>query len=362
MNRQTELQQMLAEEAADWLDRLQVEPVAESERDEFAGRLTSSPEFVGTFLQTSALHTQVSQLLKSEPDWLEPLMSDTRDQLAAGQRQVVSLDSLRSAAAAKKPRRHVGWRPFAIAATLVITLLATLVATNTLRVPGWQTTENIRQFATAFGEQRSVVLDDGSLITLNTNSVVNVQMDRNLRRVDVVRGEVLFDVIKDSNRPFQVNGKTAAVEVLGTRFNFYQKTDQTIVTVTEGKVAVGAVQNPGGSRTSPMRTELSAGQQVSINRGNMTMQPVAADLQRATAWLQRRLVFNQDTLQTVVSEFNRYNRDRLIITSRELQKRRMTGVFNANDTEGFLALLTSIASVYVETAPDGARYIYQKAE
>ena len=60
------------------------------------------------------------------------------------------------------------------------------------------------EYNTAVGEQRTVVLADGSSVVLNTDSLLRVAFSRNLRRVELVRGEALFSVSHDPSRPFAV--------------------------------------------------------------------------------------------------------------------------------------------------------------
>src|SRR3546814_11809300 len=72
--------------------------------------------------------------------------------------------------------------------------------------------------ATATGEILRVPLRDGSAVTLNSNSEIDVDFDEGIRHVRLLRGEALFDVAKDSSRPFVVEADSPRVTAVGTSF------------------------------------------------------------------------------------------------------------------------------------------------
>ena len=92
-------------------------------------------------------------------------------------------------------------------------------------------------YSTAKGENRTVLLDDGSVVYLNTRTTLSWQFDEDIRRVDLVEGEALFDVTPEVYRPFVVHAGAGVVRVLGTRFNVHRKNgSDVVVTVLEGRV------------------------------------------------------------------------------------------------------------------------------
>jgi len=120
--------------------------------------------------------------------------------------------------------------------------------------------------------------------------------------------------------------------------------DATLVTVVEGRVAVGL---------SPMLqgrsfVQLVAGQQVSVTEGAWPASPVAVDAQRSTLWLHRQITFDRQPLERVASEFNRYTSKPIEIATPELRNLEISGVFTTGDTEAFIAFLRSLEGVRVE--------------
>ena len=212
-----------------------------------------------------------------------------------------------------------------------------------------------QRLETAVGEQRSVLLADGSLVTLNTSSSLEIRIAKDRRTVRLLAGEALFKVAHDSARPFEVAAGNATVRAIGTQFDVDRRTTSTTVTVVEGRVAVftanDRTQSGGGAAKQP----LEAGEQLTlVPHGERR---VRTDVATAIAWTQRKLVFEHRQLGDVANEFNRYNRQVIDIQSAELRKQEVTGVFQANDPGSFLAFLSRIPGVRVQQSADHSRFV-----
>jgi len=126
------------------------------------------------------------------------------------------------------------------------------------------------------------------------------------------------------------------------------------VTVVEGRVAVRPVlmsTRPiaDSDRGQPLQfVELSAGQQITMSKGDWPTSPVTVDAQRATAWLHRQIIFEREPLERVASEFNRYTPQPIAIVTPKLRHLEITGVFSTDDSEEFLAFLRSLDGVRVD--------------
>jgi len=377
MNDKTLVSQEVAEDAAEWFARLETERPSEKIRHEFVRWLTRSPVHVEEFLRVSALHRALSRELKAEPGWLADVLAEASS----------PADNVVRMADHEPPppteRRTAPWhrRAFWAAAAMVVLAvgIGTLVGIKNLVPAG----DGGELFATQIGEQRRVVLPDGSGVRLNTDTEILVTMSEELRQVTLVRGEAIFDVEKDPDRPFKVVSDTVLAEAIGTRFNVYRQQKQTVVTVLEGRVAVssmaaappppqeinladdGGPEEPtaSGDRPTPdvgsAPVELDAGHAVAVTKDGTVAQPAPVDLERATSWTRRRMVFDADTLDTVVTEFNRYNREPIVIADAALVDRRITGVFNIDDPAAFLALLTDLDDIRIEQGADGSREIHR---
>ncbi|MBI5689053.1 MAG: FecR domain-containing protein [Verrucomicrobia bacterium] len=249
-----------------------------------------------------------------------------------------------------RPRRR---RPFGIrwalagaAAALAVAGLAVLAPR-----PARPVTE------TEVGAFRRFDLPDGSVAQLNTDSALEVAFAPAERRVRVVRGEVFFAVAKDPSRPFLVEAGPVTVRAVGTAFNVRHRADAVEVLVTEGRVAVGsagAADAPAAG--APRAAELAAGDRATVAiiagraaPGAPAVEQVAASArQRALAWQERRLEFDDVPLAEVVREFNRYNPRQLVIADSVLGGRRFSGVFRTDGQEPFVRLLESGFGVRAE--------------
>jgi transmembrane sensor len=212
-----------------------------------------------------------------------------------------------------------------------------------------------QRFQTALGEQRSVVLNDGSVVTLNTSSSIQVSMVKDRRTVTLLSGEALFQVAHDASRPFEVKTGDTTIRAVGTQFDVDRRTTGTTVTVVEGKVAVftaPAGSNDGEASNLP----LAAGEQLTVapQRKSHT---VRANVAAATAWTQRKLIFENRPLGEVAAEFNRYNRQSIDIRSPELRSQEVTGAFQANDPDSFMLFLAKIPDVNIERSSDGRSFV-----
>jgi transmembrane sensor len=212
-----------------------------------------------------------------------------------------------------------------------------------------------QRYETAVGEQRSVVLSDGSLVTLNTASAVEVRFESNHRLVRLLSGEALFQVAHDAARPFDVTTGYTTVRAVGTQFNVDRRATATTVTVVEGRVAV-LTASENATNDAQNRLPLEAGEQVVVSP-QRARQVVHADVATAIAWTQRKLIFEHRRLAEVADEFNRYNRQIIDIHGDSLRDQQVTGVFQANDASSFLEFLARTPGVTVAISSDRSRYV-----
>ena len=201
-------------------------------------------------------------------------------------------------------------------------------------------------YITGIGEQRSIVLDDGSTVELNARSGLRIHFSHAERTVDVIDGQALFRIKKDASRPFVVVSSGTRVRAVGTQFDVYRKAIGTIVTVVEGRVSVtDATETP---------IFLSAGEQVTVSP-RAVPHAVRADIAVATAWTQRKLVFDETPLSEAVTEFNRYNSHQMIIEDASLAAYHIGGHFEADDPNRLIQFLRERFDVNVSEHGDEIR-------
>ncbi len=186
------------------------------------------------------------------------------------------------------------------------------------------------------------------MVILNTQTEVRIAYSRQTRDIYLVYGEALFEVEKDSTRPFRVFAGNALMQAVGTAFNVRRNTGDATVTVVEGMVDVSLANGKNNAgiasrrqadsvKVAPVR--LAAGHQAVVQENSGRINVMSADSGKVLAWRQRRLVFDSETLASAVAEFNRYNRAKMVISDGELNNVLVSGVFSANDRESFAQFL-----------------------
>ena len=209
-------------------------------------------------------------------------------------------------------------------------------------------------YATDVGEQRSLLLADGSMAELNSLSRIRLRYSERERTVELLEGQVLFRVAKEAGRPFVVRSDSARVRAVGTVFDVYRRLSGTTVTVLEGKVEVIAGTEDTELRAATVdaqtaRVALSAGEQVVVRASQIDRAP-HVNTAAATAWTQRQLVFESASLAEVAEEFNRYNARHLIIVGGVEPGFHVSGVFSSTDPGSLVRFLRSRPGVSVEEA------------
>lgn len=216
-------------------------------------------------------------------------------------------------------------------------------------------------YSTPIGEQRSVELDDGSLVQLNARSRLEVRLSGNRRDVRLLDGEALFKVAHDSSRPFRVHSGETVVRAVGTQFNVRRGLENTTVSVIEGRVQISREQGAatsGASSTTPQL--LTAGEQARIVPGGQVTRATVNSADVA-AWWQRRLVFRDNTLGEIADEFNRYNRDpQIIVEDPGLRARRYGGTFDADDPKALIKFLSTESDLIFQ--PQGSTLVIRLNE
>ena len=185
---------------------------------------------------------------------------------------------------------------------------------------------------TGVGEIRRIQLSDGSTVTLNSDSALSVSMNANTRHLTLLKGEALFQVSPDKNRPFRVSAGAGSVTALGTAFNIRLWDKRTEVTVTEHSVAVNLDRSAQTAR-------LEEGQSLTFDARDGMGAAQSADTRALTAWQRGTLVFQDKPLGEVVAELNRYHHGYMFIGDDTIAQRRVNGVFRTDDPLAALEVL-----------------------
>jgi transmembrane sensor len=365
--RQDELLKV-AEQAAAWL--IELEEGGARERAACAAWLEESPLHVEMFLRASSVDRMMELMAPEDVKALAQRQLGDESAVIAlplSRESLVRLeDSGPSSVAQRKGALIRGlsqsWLRFGGLAAGVLVLIAGVLWYELFGPGAWESYE------TQVGEQRIVSLADGSVIYVNTDSRIDVRYSDTARDVRLRDGEALFAVEHDARRPFKVHIGNTIVRAVGTQFNVYRRAAGTKVAVVEGVVQVSQSGGESAStatapaaqgatvRSSRSAERLAAGQGLSLGDDGALKKPVTVNVAQVTAWRQRRLVFEWQTLEEIATEFNHYNRaPRIRVEGDEVRTRRYTAVFDVDNPQALLRFLSK--DDHLEFAAEGDDFV-----
>jgi transmembrane sensor len=211
------------------------------------------------------------------------------------------------------------------------------------RTSTWQ--EQLAEHRTGTGEQRSVTLSDGTRVTLNTATAVDLQFDTHTRLLHLHAGEIMVITATAQGmhpvdpRPLEVQTAQGRIRALGTRFSVRQDGGHTRVAVQESAVQIHPAS---GDRVQV----LLAGQRAGFSQSHIDpLRPLNdADL----AWTRGQIIADDLPLGEFIAELNRY-RPGVLRCDPQVAGLRLSGVFPVNDSERILATLPSVLPVQIRT-------------
>lgn len=333
--REMEDDRLLAERAAEWL--VVLKSATSKEREEFADWLAESPGHVREFLATTALDQELERIRFQGNRTFESLLERASHSVVPFRPALVSGSQDRIATSA---RHRSIWRM-----RWAASMAALIVASATV----WHLISDSNVYRTAIGEQRTVLLPDGSWMTLTAGTRAEVRFSEQRRAIELLRGEALFKVAQDTRRPFVVASDGSLIQVIGTQFNVAKRPSGTLVSVLEGAVSIAGSDADPRIPQGAGATTLRAGDEARLSPGGRIVKRERIDESTVVAWRQRRLAFRADTLVDIAAEFNRYNQTpRLVVEGDAEQLPRYTGVFDADDPRSLLAFLREDSQITLE--------------
>jgi transmembrane sensor len=229
-------------------------------------------------------------------------------------------------------------RRFALAATLLLVLAGGALE--------FYRAEQDVEYVTAIGEQRTVPLDDGSRIALNSNSQIRIEFTAGKRTVRLLHGEAFFEVAHNKERPFVVIAGDNQVTAVGTAFEVRYEPYRIEVTLVEGKVNVTSTIEPvitpstvsssktGLAKLSSSGYAMTAGERLRVAKGVSAIID-APPVDAVTAWRRGEVMLDDTPLSDAAAEMNRYNKSPLVIDGSNTAALRVSGIYHTGDLEGF---------------------------
>jgi transmembrane sensor len=345
----------IIEQATHWYVRNRDCALTDAEKTDFLTWLRTSPQHTSEYLQISGLsggiRAAIRDLKLHKTRFVDHTASNINDTVVAF-----------APGHGPRPLRRTLWRVFGrpwLAGFAAAAVLVCLVGVYWFMPPGFAGLPRI--ISVAHGEQRTVSLSDGSVVHVNASSEIIVRFSKNERLVDLAHGQAMFEVAHNATRPFRVRAGATEVIAVGTQFDVYRHDPEGVtVTVVEGKVDIvnlEAASHPkesGPDTTTHPPLRLRAGEQVQMGSARQGEQPKSIDIRAATAWVRREIMIESQPLGNVAAEINRYVSKPIEIDDDTLKGMRVSGVFDAYDSESFLVFLRQY-DVEIEEGSDSIR-------
>lgn len=288
--------------------------------------------------------------LEADPDHLRQY-----EQAKAGQ---AALEPLRGAFAADLARlRRRRSSPVPRRTALAGGLAAAGVAAAVCLAPGLKQGSGGRLYESGPARIVDVALDDGTRVTLDADSAIRVALADDARRVTLERGSAYFDVAHDAGHPFQVAIGDRRVIVTGTRFVTTLTGDGAQVSLLEGRVVLGTRDVARADALDEGMT-LSPGERAVFRPGRPEVEKASADVETATAWRKRRLVFQDAPLSAVVAAAARYSETPLVPADPALARIRVTAILPLEGRAPLADRMAALMPVRTERTPDGRVLIH----
>lgn len=257
-------------------------------------------------------------------------------------RERIAAAAAAASVSAPQPRkRNIAWATLsqAIAACIILGIVITFAA----QMLGSEAFGPRNRIETALGERRSVQLEDGSRVMLNTDSSVSVAFTDEQRLIVLERGQARFEVAKDAARLFIVRAGGKQIVARGTQFDVRWTDERLSIVLFEGSVSVSPAQQ------SPSRSGIGMepGERLSFEQPTIAVKS-APNLAREEAWVAGRAIFERTPLREAVAEINRYARRPIELRDPALAELPISGTFSVDDVDAFARALAEVLSLTVE--------------
>jgi transmembrane sensor len=208
------------------------------------------------------------------------------------------------------------------------------------------TKKTFTEYRTAFGEIHEYVLQDGSKVTLNSNSILKVSgewEDKTSREV-FLEGEAFFEIVKTKDqKSFEVNtADQVHVQVLGTEFNVSTRHEQVEVYLQSGKVKINSL---AGEAT------LMPGDFIVYQKGDQALvvkQNVLAETPDILSWKSSFYVFNDTPLSEIVQTLEDNYGYKVVMQDNTLNQKKITAKISRRDLSVLLKVLSETLDIRIE--------------
>lgn len=258
------------------------------------------------------------------------------------------------------PAREFGWLSnlLNVRATTLGLCCAAVLAVGV----GWQQWQKQPTFTQTYaverGKRLNVPLPDGSELSIDSDTQVEVALYRDHREVRLTEGQAMFSVASDAARPFEVLAGNARVKVVGTRFSVRYLTrgasaGEVDVEVEEGHVMVANAKPERGASKANEPVDLIAGQAVRVSSSGTLGDVTSLAPGSVAPWRKGLIRFASTPLAEALQEMERYGPTNLVIRSPDVAALAIGGSYQIGNPGAFARVLPQILPVRLIHRDDG---------
>lgn len=255
-----------------------------------------------------------------------------------------------------KVKAKWNFRPWLAAAVLLPFLLLLYSLWFVMDRTGVLTTPEMAEMIVPHGEHVQLVLQDGSVIHLNSGSKFKYPTKFGLfNRKVKLEGEGYFHIAKDVNRPFSVDLNGVSVNVTGTIFNVEAYPNDKLVCITLEKGGVYVADQ------FAKRYELSPGESAVYNResGKCEITKVE-DIDDYIGWREKKLNFEHTPLKNIIQVLERQYDVSFIVKDSTLLDNQFTLSTDKESIESLLGDLEMVSRIHFVSKAKGLYVIEEK--
>lgn len=261
-------------------------------------------------------------------DWLA-LAPEHREAVKRLQGSLAPLHELPKAPA-RAALSGISYQPSGTKALKALALAAIVLVPGALALQQFPLAYLMADIRTGTGQWSTQQLPDGTWLSLDGRSAVDITFDQQNRTLHLISGEILLDVAKDARRPFRVVTDQGSIRALGTRF---------VVERLDGATRLAMIESSTEVKNIDQHLTVHAGQQVRFDASGIYPQPAVNGSEIESAWKQHLLIIKDQPLAQVLEQLTRYHTGYLIFDRSQLADIKVTAVLPADDSPRALRLL-----------------------
>ncbi|MFT9160369.1 MAG: FecR domain-containing protein [Acetobacter sp.] len=200
----------------------------------------------------------------------------------------------------------------------------------------------LSDYRTGTAENRMIELPDGSTATLGARSAIALHYTSGQRQINVLAGEVFFNVRHDVIHPFVVQAGQMTARDIGTRFDVNKSDARIDVAVNEGCIGLDY-----GNQGAMTERHMRAGDRVSIDVRSGAVAQFHVNPAEIGSWQEKRLTVSDATVQSVVENLRRYYPGFIVVYGSGLDTIHVAGSYDLTDIPGALKAVAAPAHVAI---------------